>query len=289
MSALIAPGARIAVVAPSHGFDEGKLARGMAWAEARGFDLVPLPHLHEPHRRFASAPGPRLASLVRALQDPAFDAVWVVRGGSGLLQLLDGLPLDELRPRPVIGFSDVTALFCALDRTPGWSLVHGPVLHAIQATDEASLDQLEGLLAGQPTPAWQGVSWRAGRVQAPLVGGNLTVLAATCGTRHQLRGEGRIVLLEEIGELPYRVERCVQQLISAGVFDGAAAIALGEFVGCRPPADATWTLDDGLRELLLPLGVPILTGLPVGHGPTNHSFVWGRDALLDGDTLRFST
>lgn len=287
---LLTPGSRVAVVAPSHAFNEERLRFGMQWARGLGLELTPLPHLLEPHRRFASAPGRRLASLTAALSDPAFDAVWIVRGGSGMLQLLDLLPYDSLGARPIIGFSDVTALFCALDAqgTGPWPLIHGPVLHAVSQTDDSSLTALESLLMGEQGPrTWDGEAWAPGEASGGLVGGNLTLLTSTCGTRHQLRGEGRIILIEEIGELPYRVERMVQQLISAGVFDGAVGIALGEFRGCRPPENAGWTLRDGLMELLAPLGLPVTAGLPVGHGPRNHPFVWDAPAHLAGGRLHF--
>lgn len=286
MRPILRAGDRVAVVAPSHAFVEAKLAEGLGWARDLGLELIETPHLREPHRRFAAPHAARLESLAHALTSEDFDAVWVVRGGSGLLQLLDRLPAD-LPARPVIGFSDVTALFCALDKRGVGPLVHGPVLHALPATDETSRHQLKGLLLDGSMPAWRGSSWQAGTAEGQLVGGNLTVLAAACGTPHQLCGKDRIILLEEIGELPYRVERCIQQLLSSGVFEGVAGVALGSFVDCHPPQGARWTLTDGLQELLLPLGVPVIADLPVGHGPTNHAFVWGTKARIEGDRLAF--
>jgi muramoyltetrapeptide carboxypeptidase len=284
MSSLLPPGSRVAVVAPSHAFDDAKLAEGMAWATTLDLDLVELPHMRATHRRFAAPLAARLESLTQALTDPDFDAVWVARGGSGLLQLVDHLPYPDIDDRPVLGFSDVTALFCALDRRGAATCVHAPVLHSLQGTDEASRAQLRALLRGSAT-TWEGEAWSTGAAEGPLVGGNLTVLASTCGTRHQLRSEGRIVLLEEIGEHPYRVERSLQQLLSAGALDGARGIALGSFTSCEPPPSATWRLVDGLREMLLPLGIPIVADLPVGHGPTNHSFVWGTHTHIERGTL----
>ncbi|MCO4743331.1 MAG: LD-carboxypeptidase [Proteobacteria bacterium] len=284
---LLSTGDRVAIVAPSHTFNDARLAAGIEWIRQRGLIPVELPDLRRPHRRF-SAPTPvRLQRLVQALSAPEYDAVWIVRGGSGMLQLLDALGQAAIAPRPVIGFSDVTALFCALDRLGDWPLVHGPVLHSIVNTEAESLAHLEGLLFHDKATRIPGESWLPGNAEGALVGGNLALLAATCGTSHQLDATGRLVFLEEIGELPYRVERLVQQLISSGVFRGATGIVLGEFLNCTPPGDALWTLRDGLMELLEPLGIPVLAGLPIGHGRANYAFKWGQPARIHNAHLHF--
>ena len=285
MSAILPAGSRLAVVAPSHDYNPERLEAGMRWARDQGWAPVLLGS-REPYRRFAAEPARRLERLVRALSSPEFDACWIVRGGSGLLQLLDPLCSAELVPRPIIGFSDVTALFCALHRRADWTLVHGPVLHSVPVTDASSLQALAHMLRDDPALSLEG-TWatRAEPVHAPVVGGNLSLLAATCGTAHQLNARGHILVLEEIGEQPYRIERLLQQLMSSGVFDGVAAVALGEFLDCRPPHGAAWSLEDALRDVLAPLDVPVVGGLPIGHGTTNMPFIWGQDARLAGTSL----
>jgi muramoyltetrapeptide carboxypeptidase len=123
-------------------------------------------------------------------------------------------------------------------------------------------------------------------VQGPVIGGNLAVLASLCGTSAQLRGRSAIVVLEELKEAPYRIDRLLSQLLASGGLDGVAGIALGDFLNCEPK-DADWTLTDVLRDLLLPLGVPVLTGLPVGHGARNFAFPYGALAEMDGEGVRF--
>ncbi len=277
---MIQPGARIAAVAPSGAFRPELLESGLTIARAAGFDVAPIGPFPAPLRYLAGDDHARRDALVTALSDPAYDAVWLVRGGYGLTRILAALPPD-LPERPIIGFSDATALFCA---RPTWAHVHGPMLHSLAASDADSQRALFDLLRGaSPEAPWRGDGIVGGRAQAPVVGGNLCLLAALCGTRHQLDARGRILMLEEVGEPAYKLDRLLQQIRSAGVLDGVAAVAVGELHDCHLPPGVTWTHNDVLMDHLGGLGVPVVTGLPFGHGARNHPFVWGHHATLDGD------
>lgn len=281
--AILPPGTPIAVVAPSHAYDPDKLAAGVALARGAGHDL----HLFEgtltPDRYLASPDATRLAHLRDALRDPAWGAVWAVRGGSGVSRLLRHLPWDDLPPRPLLGFSDLTPLLHHLPHATGGVTVHAPVLHSLAGTDPTDREALFRLLAGAPVAPVRAEVWVEGDVLAPATGGNLAMLASTCGTPWQVRAEGKLLLLEDVGEAPYRVDRMIQQLLDAGVFHGVLGVLLGTWDGCRPPEGARWTLDDVLRDLLEPLGVPVLAHLPVGHGARNHPVPFGPPvALRDG-------
>ncbi len=285
MKAIVPVGTPIAVVAPSHAYNPAQLDAGLAIARAAGHNLVLLDDIHTPHRYFAHTDERRLATLTAALTSPEFGAVWAVRGGSGVTRLLPRLPWARIPPRPVIGFSDLTPLLDAMAARTSAIGVHGPVLHSLAATAEADQQALFALLAGAPTPPLRGEVWAAGHARGPLRGGNLTLLAATCGTPFQCRAQGAILLLEDIGETPYRLDRALQQLLGAGVFDGVAGIALGSWDGCAAPAGSAWKLEDMLAEVLLPLGVPILAGLPCGHGYRNQAVLIGADSEIVGDQL----
>ncbi|MCA9571428.1 MAG: LD-carboxypeptidase [Myxococcales bacterium] len=279
---MIPRGAPIAVIAPCGAYDPDRFAHGLRIAADRGHDLRPLPGLLQPHRYLAAPDDVRLAHIVEALSDPAYAAVWVARGGYGLTRILDRLDPADLARKPIIGFSDVTALFAKLYAHGLGPCVHGPVVHSLPITDAASLDALFALLDGERTDL-AGEMWVEGAVEAPVVGGNLCLLAATAGTPDQLDASGHILVLEEIGEPGYRMDRLLQQCRSAGVFDGVVGVVLGELVSCRAPEGADWTVEDMVREHLEALGVPVLAGVPVGHGARNHPFVWGdRAALRDG-------
>ena len=152
MTPIVPRGTPIAVIAPSHAYDPAKLEAGLAIARAHGHDLRPFPGMLHPHRYFAAPVEVRRAQLVEALTDDRYGAVWLVRGGSGLLQVLGDMPWGGLRRKPVIGFSDVVALHLALERHDLGPSVHGPVLHSLVATDEASIDRALVAIAGALRP-----------------------------------------------------------------------------------------------------------------------------------------
>lgn len=280
---MLSAGARIAVVSPSGNFEPPRLEAGMAIARSWGYRLEPLPGVGRTHRYLAGTDADRARDLRRAFSGE-WDAVWAARGGYGVARLLTDLPWSELAPVPLIGFSDLTILLNQLAGR-GAPAIHGPVLHSLSRSDEASQDQLRRLLAGEATSPMEGIPLVRGDAEGPIVGGNLCVLASACGTRWQLRGHASIVLLEEINEVPYKVDRLITQLIEAGCLDGVAGIAVGTFLGCDAPADASWTILDVLRDLLAPLGVPVLAQLPVGHGAQNRAFRVGAPARIVGNRL----
>lgn len=278
----------IAAVAPSGAFDPGRLQVGLELARDAGFDVIPYPDLMRPERYLAAPDDHRLAQLVDALTDPRWSAVWLVRGGYGLGRLLERIPWARLPKRPVIGFSDATALFAGLYQSDRGPCVHAPVLHSLGGTDEASRAALWSMLRGAPAAPMVGTTWVPGEAEGPLLGGNLTMFASLCGTPWAVRARGHVVLLEDVSEAPYRLDRVIGQLRQAGFFDGVAGIALGEFSGCKAPDGAAWSLDDALSDLRA-LGVPMIAGLPVGHAAANRPFVWGAKARIRDGRLGFPT
>jgi muramoyltetrapeptide carboxypeptidase len=276
-------GARIAAIAPSGAYQPALLEAGLDIARSAGFDVELFANTLAPRRYLASADEQRHTHLVEALSNPKWDAVWVIRGGYGITRLLPGLPWARFHPKPVIGFSDVTALFAGLWKHSRGALVHGAMLHSLQNTDIPSREATFQLLTGQPTPAWSGAPLVPGRAEGRLVGGNLAMLAALCGTPWQLDARGCVLALEDIGEAPYRIDRLLTQLRQSGTLDGVVGVALGEFQGCQPPANADWSLVDVLREALA--DIPTIADLPFGHGARNQPFVWGEKVAIDLDRL----
>jgi muramoyltetrapeptide carboxypeptidase len=284
---LLPPGARIAAIALSHTFFEDRYAAGAAWIRTQGYELVEPPDLRARHRFLAGDDDHRLGALRWAMTAPDIDAVWAVRGGSGATRLLARIPWGALVPKPVLGFSDLTPLLWELARR-GLPAVHAPVIHSLGATDPESLAHLAALLAGRPTAPLVGTEVVAGEAEGPIVGGNLCMIAAACGTPYQLDAGGAILVLEEIGELPYKVDRMFQQLTDAGVFDGVAGVALGTFSGCDAPTGSDYALSDVLDDRLRAIGAPAARGLPIGHGPENRAFVVGGRGRLSRGGLRLA-
>jgi muramoyltetrapeptide carboxypeptidase len=286
---MLRPGARIAVVSPSAVYEPARLEAGIATIASWGYEPVRSLHLGRTHRYLAGTTEERVLDLRWAFEADDIDAVWYARGGYGTIHCLDSLEWERVQNRPVIGFSDATALFSAMRVEQCGVAVHGPVLHSLaDHVDEASRARLKALLAGGPVPRLAGrtlVGPEQFRVSGPLVGGNLCVLASLCGTPWALEAAGAIVLLEEIAEPPYKVDRLLTQLVASGALEGVHGFALGTFLGADAPKGADWSVADVVSEVLGPLGVPIVHGLPIGHGPENHAVVLHRSATLSPDGL----
>ena len=272
---------RVGVFAPSGAFDAARLERGMAWLRDLGARVTAAPNLGQRHRYLAGTDAQRRADLEWALGSPELDVAWMARGGFGLSKICD--PLPTVAPgRQVVGFSDGTALHAALWRA-GVAGLHAPVLHSVSEADLASQVRVVDCLLGRAEVSWTGETWIPGEIQGPLVGGNLCMLASLAGTRLQPDLSGCILLLEEIAEPPYKLDRMLHQLLASGMLNGVVGVALGEFVGTSTPPE--WTLRELMVELLDSLDVPVLAGLPVGHGAVNQAFFWGQPATLSQDRL----
>jgi len=284
--------ARIGVFAPSSRFSEERLESGLDIIKGWGFEPVLAPNIGRGHRYLAGTDQERLDDLVWALTDKTLSASWMVRGGYGLTRLLHNVPWSRAVNRPVLGFSDGSALHVALKQCSGIQGVHAPVLHSLGSSNAASIEALrltlqEGILPNLPGRLL--TLPRAIPVKAPVVGGNLCMLSAICGTTWQLDATGTILLLEEINEPAYKVDRMINQLRMSGVLDGVVGVAFGSFIGTDPPEGVDWTTEELLFDLVSDLGVPVITGLPVGHGADNFPFVFGKQASIQPSGLVFSS
>jgi muramoyltetrapeptide carboxypeptidase len=295
-------GDRVAVAAPSGVVDPGRLADGMAELERWGLEPVPGAHVLDCHGHLAGTDEDRVADLNAAFRDPTVRAIWTARGGFGLTRILDRLDWSALAadPKLLIGFSDVTALLVAAWRRLGLVTVHGQFasrLHLV-APHTTAADHLRALVFGtgpggaapalphQPAP----VTIAPGTATGPLVGGNLAVLCALLGTPDQLDVDGCVLLLEDVNERPYRIDRMLTQLRAAGVLQRVAGLAVGTFVDCDAAAHVpSATTADVVAERLGDLGVPVLAGLPVGHHDDQLAVAHGAAVRLDAGagTLEF--
>jgi muramoyltetrapeptide carboxypeptidase len=280
---------RVAVVAPAGAFSGERLRVGMERLRSWGLEPVEGPHLWARARYTAGTAEERAADLRWALCSDEVDAVWFARGGFGTVHALADLPWEAVRRRPVVGFSDATALFSAMVGRGVGLPVHGPVLQSLcDLNDAASVAAIEGLLArGAPVrlPHDGADFLPPDGLRAPVVGGNLCVLASLCGTPWALRARGCFLLLEEVGEPAYKLDRLVSQLALSGALDGALAVGVGELRDCAVPGrdgkDAVGLLVDLLRAR----GLPVFTGLPIGHGPRNLPWRPGAPGWLRADRL----
>jgi muramoyltetrapeptide carboxypeptidase len=238
---------------------------------------------------------------MKMFSDREVRAVLCVRGGHGVTRLLPRLDFDEIRRHPKIfaGYSDLTALHCALLTRANLVSFHGPMLNADFVTNHFPPFTCESFFRTLTQPAAPGgicrgyrgktvFILRGGTASGGLVGGNLTMLCALMGTPWQPPLRGKILFFEEINEAPYRVDRLLTQLLNAGVLQQAAGIAIGLNHACEDRTakkrnEFRQTLMDVFRDRLLPLQVPVVAGLPFGHVPLNATLPVGVPAMLDGN------
>ncbi|MBV8402655.1 MAG: LD-carboxypeptidase [Gammaproteobacteria bacterium] len=284
------PQDRVAVIAPASGFDRAAFEAGLALIAAR-YRAEYGSGVFERHRYLAGSDARRLAELEAALADPGIRAVFCARGGYGATRLLPQLAprAPAGAPKPLVGFSDITALHLWL-QAHGRMSVHGPVLTQLPRLAPATHARLFTLLeSAQPAAPLRGsATYVAGTAEGPLLGGNLSVLTRLLGTPYMPALDGSILLLEDQGERPYRLDRMWTHLRLAGVFGRVRGIALGDFTTCEETG-AGYTSAEILRELAEATGLPCAAGFPIGHGEVNEPVPLGARARLDAGaaTLTF--
>ncbi len=276
------PGDLVAVVAPSGPFDALPLWLGLGWLRSRyrvRFDRG----MFSKRGYFAGADARRRAELAAALADPDVRLVVAARGGYGANRFaheIDWAGFAE-RPRWIAGFSDVTALHVEAARVGVGSLhsCHATALGRGDAATRAAFVRA----VEHPTDErrFEGLEvLRPGAAEGPLFGGNLTLLHACAAAGRLAVPEGAVVLIEDVGERPYRLDRVLTTLIVGGHFARASAFVLGDFDQCDANPDGV-TVGDVARELLGALGVPVVAGAPVGHGARNEPVVLGGRARVE--------
>ncbi|OZI75223.1 S66 peptidase family protein [Bordetella genomosp. 12] len=290
------PGAVVAVIAPASAAD-GAAQAAAAWLEGRGYQprLMVGTRMDTPYDYLAGPDSLRLASLHTAFASADVGAVWCLQGGFGSWRLLDQVDYALIRanPKPFIGYSDITALHLALQRRVGFVTFHGPMLGQdfIPGRSEPTESLAWAMLSGQlgegswiEAPAGSQVAAMApGQASGRLVGGNLALISALMGTDDEIDTRGAILFIEDVNELPPRVDRMLAQLAGAAKLEGVAGVLVGNFTRGAPGSDPAgqslyWPI---LRDALLGLDVPVLTGWPSGHWNPNLMLPLGARVTLD--------
>lgn len=278
------PGSRIAVVAPSGPVPRDRFERGAARLGGR-YQLIYSDRIFSQAGFLAGSDAERLHELNLALADATVDAVWCARGGYGLMRILPNLELEALLrdPKPVLGFSDVTALHARLDHE-GLPSLHAPVITHLAGLPEEDIDSVIRLAEGTVgTDRLTGLStmvsgWATGR----LIGGNLELITRMLGTPYSFDPRGAILFFEEVSERPYRIDRQLTHLELAGWFSQLGGIVVGSLHQCGDEGSTPSALDV-VRERLSRLTIPVVWNAPIGHADRNRAVPIGAKAELDAD------
>ena len=292
--ALVKPGAlgrgdRIGIIAPGGPVTRDELEAGMRFLESRGHSIVSGPHLYESKGYLAGDDEDRLEDLHGMFRNPGVKAVLCARGGYGTLRLLDKIdyPLIRRNPKIIAGYSDITALLLALYKMSGLVTFHGPMVKDLSTSDSRNMEYLLDL-TGSPDPlerVLQGaLCLRPGRAVGPLLGGNLSLLCHLIGTPYMPSLKGAILFIEDRGEPPYRIDRMLTHLRLSGLLQELAGLVTGQFEEC---GDAS-TINGLLEGATSGPGIPVVAGLPLGHGRTNLPLPVGLRASLDAERMTLS-
>ncbi|GHE71826.1 putative carboxypeptidase [Streptomyces spiralis] len=288
--ARLAPGARVAVVAPSGPVPEERLQAGLD--VLRGWDLEPVvaSHVLDRHGTFdylAGTDADRAADLQRAWCDPEVDAVLCARGGYGVQRMVDLLDWDAMRaagPKVFVGFSDITALHEAFATRLGLVTLHGPMAAGVDFVKNARAQEHLKATLFEPetvrTIASDGTALVPGRARGVTLGGCLALLAADLGTPSaRPSAAGGLLCLEDVGEETYRLDRYLTQLLRAGWVDGMRGVLLGSWKDCDGPDRVRALFADRLGGL----GVPVAEEFGFGHCEGASTIPFGVAAELDAD------
>ncbi|WP_200216613.1 S66 peptidase family protein [Micromonospora coerulea] len=288
---VLRPGDTVMLISPSGPTRPERVARGMELLTGWGLRPVPAPNAYARRGYLAGDDALRAADLNTAFADPQVRGVICTRGGYGAQRVVDMIDMAAVRrdPKVVAGFSDITALQFALWRGARLASVHGP--GAAWLDDRTPLRSAQSLHAALMTTEPVTLAAVAeeetfavrvpGRAQGPLLGGNLCLITASIGTPDLPDLTGAVLLVEEVQEPPYKIDRMLTHLRRAGVLDGLAGVVVGQFTECADGWDTT--VNDVLSERLGDLGVPVLGGLPIGHGVGQLTVPVGTRAVLDAD------
>ncbi|WP_252932761.1 MULTISPECIES: S66 peptidase family protein [Streptomyces] len=289
--ARLAPGARVAVVAPAGPVPEESLESGLDLLRGWGLDPVVAPHVLDRHPAFpylAGEDADRAADLQNAWCDPSVDAVFCARGGYGcqrMTGLLDWEAMRAARPKPFVGYSDITALHEQFAVCLGVATLHAPMAATAGfLKNEAAREHLRATLFDPESvrvlTSATGRVLVPGRARGVTLGGCVSLLAAELGVAHtRPSATGGLLLIEDIGEEAYRLDRILTQLLRARWLDGVRGVALGSWEECGPYEEVRAVL----RDRLGPLGVPVAEEFGFGHGEGALTMPFGLPAELDAD------
>lgn len=282
-------GDTLGVIAPAGPVTPSQLRSGLDLLESKGFRVILGRHLYENKGYLAGDDKSRLEDLHAMFRNDEIRALLCARGGYGVLRLLEGIDYDLIRshPKVLVGYSDVTALLLALHRKTGLVTFHGPMVRGLSRDRGRNLRLLLGRLmsgrqAGMDLSSARVL--RAGKAVGNLVGGNLCLLSRLLGTPFMPSLKGAILFLEDRGEAPYRIDRMMTHLRLSGSLNGVQGVLGGEFAGCGDLS----LIDEILLDVLPSVDIPVVTGLPLGHGRKNMTLPIGIRAALDTDKSELS-
>ena len=284
---LLAAGARVALLAPAGPIRDTDLERAVTNARRFGWEPVIAANAQAADGYLAGSDEQRARDLNGAIADTHIDGIWCLRGGYGAMRILDAIDYQTLsrQPKTLIGYSDVTALHAAFGRLAKLVSFHGPT--ARQNLPPFSAESLECAVVRGENPCGEmpnATTLVGGTAHGRLIGGNLALLTALIGTPYAPDYSGEILVIEDVNEAHYRIDRMLTHLRLSGALAGLAGIVFGRFTDVpKEFGDDEWALDRVLTDAAQRAGVPCVAGAPFGHVDEQWTIPLGARAELDAD------
>lgn len=282
-------GDTIAIVAPSSPFDQAAFQAGVSIIEGFGLKVILGNRVMSRNGYLAGTDSERLADFEEMILDRRPGAIIAARGGYGALRIIDSIRFELIQshPKAIVGFSDVSVMLNTVSQRCSLITYHGPMAHSLSKVSPDSVASLRKALMSDDTAP---IKWeqrnvvRGGVASGPLYGGNLTTLCHLIGTPFEPSFNGAILMLEDVNETYYKIDRMLTHLKLAGKLEQVKGILLGEFSGLKD-VERIW---ERVVELAPPT-VPIWGGMPFGHGEINYTWPIGATARFEGgDVVHFS-
>jgi len=273
-------GDRVALVAPASPIPAAALEPGIQWLEACGLDVRVFPLCRAEGEYLSGDDDTPAAELNEALADCSFAAVLAARGGYGTVRIASRLHFPSRRPPLLVGFSDISLLLALALERAGWASLHAPNVTTLAGLNDHARERYREALFGDLADRYEGLETvHGGRVSGIVLPMNLSILASVQGTEFFPSLEGRILVLEDVGEAAYRVDRLLMQLAHAPGFAGLAGLVIGDLDG----AGNSSLLGRNILQLVRNAGLPCVASFPIGHAPFNLPVPVGVPVTLDAD------
>ena len=282
-------GDTISIVAPSgvlNNFDN-KITKAINIFKSWGLNVVIGNHIFDKNGHFAGTDKNREKDFQKALDNKNIKAIWCARGGYGAVRIIDNLNFDNYlkNPKWIIGFSDITVIHNKLNLLNSES-IHAMMITGFEDIDQSndSLSKLKNVLFGDSLSysIISNKNNKAGKSEGIIVGGNLTLIQSTIGSKTELITKNKILFIEEVGEYTYRIDRMLLSLKRAGFFDNCNGLIVGQVSDIKKNAiDFGMSINEIILDILDQYNFPILFDFPAGHEKTNFPIILGRKVILD--------
>ena len=293
LAGILKPGDTIALIAPGSSIPDDKIEKAKTNLTSIGLKVQEGKFIREKYGYTAGKDHHRIADIHWAFGDDDIDGIWCVRGGYGCTRLIPYLDykLIKKNPKALIGYSDITALHMAIYKKTGLTTFHGPVGSSdfTPFTSEYLQKILFSPITGQRIQHMDSnkvIALSSGKAKGKLIGGNLSLISAMCGTKYLPSAKGKIVFLEDIDEKPYRIDRMLVQLEQAWDLKKAKGILLGEFSGCDSDSDRSLSLLETLENHFKDSPVPVLYNFPLGHIDDQATYPVGIKVQMDSESKK---